>query len=594
MARLSIQLPSSLLEGQRRSGNGRRSLARTLLLILLCIVAVTSLTSLTVLFVSGSASGKYFGECCSWGDGKANIIPENLIEHNFAVVIDAGSSGSRVFIYHWPKHDGDPSHLLKIDQLFDVNGVPVVKKVEPGLSAFADHPQDAYAYMKPLLDFAVSHIPLSKQEDTLLYVLATAGMRLLPTDTQYNIMEHLQLMIKSEYNFYLPESSVEVISGKLEGVYSWIAINYLLGKFDVSHHSSSEDGSPVINTVGSVDMGGGSIQVAFEIPEEMDEDILPCRVVDINLGCGIKNHLHKHRVYVTTFLGYGANEALRLYMQRHKLRHHKNSTNRFSVFDPCLPLHMTYHLSVSDIPMTLIGTGNYTACRESLIPLLSSPKDTHKDDKDFITAAECSEDTLYELPINFTTMPFYGFSEFWYTMNDILGLGGAYERSSFDSHAAEFCHTSWDLSRKRYMEHLYPKAGMHRLKYQCFKSSWMSLILHNALGFPQDYSHLQSANQVHGRNVQWTLGALLYRTRFMPLREIPQEHQQSLQVSWSQTIIHQLLLPFGFVLVTACLLVLYRTGRPRHHIRSLSRNVSYNTMSRCATSNDLTSIKVFT
>ena len=97
---------------------------------------------------------------------------------------------------------------------------------------------------------------------------------------------------------------------------------------------------------------------------------------------------------------------------------------------------MTYHLSVSDIPMTLIGTGNYTACRESLIPLLSSPKDTHKDDKDFITAAECSEDTLYELPINFTTMPFYGFSEFWYTMNDILGLGGAYERSSFDSHAA--------------------------------------------------------------------------------------------------------------------------------------------------------------
>jgi len=168
--------------------------------------------------VSGSASAKYFSECCSWGNGEANIIPQNLIEHNFAVVIDAGSSGSRVFIYHWPKHDGDPSHLLKIDQLFDANGVPVVKKVEPGLSAFADHPQDAYIYMKPLLDFAASHIPSSKQEDTLLYVLATAGMRLLPTDTQHNIMEQLRLMIKSEYNFYLPKSSVEVISGKLEGL----------------------------------------------------------------------------------------------------------------------------------------------------------------------------------------------------------------------------------------------------------------------------------------------------------------------------------------------------------------------------------------
>ena len=46
----------------------------------------------------------------------------------------------------------------------------------------------------------------------------------------------------------------------------------------------------------------------------------------------------------------------------------------------------------------------------------------------------------------------------------------------------------------------------------------MSLVLHNALGFPTDHSLFQSANEIRGRNVQWTLGALLYRTRFMPLR----------------------------------------------------------------------------
>jgi len=111
---------------------------------------------------------------------------------------------------------------------------------------------------------------------------------------------------------------------------------------------------------------------------------------------------------------------------------------RMSIFDPCLPLHMTYHLSSSNPPVTLIGTGDYMACREALVPLLSPPSNS-----DYrATNAECSEEILYELPINFTTMPFYGFSEFWYSMNDVLGLGGKYDRTSFDSHAAvRFFHT---------------------------------------------------------------------------------------------------------------------------------------------------------
>ena len=212
--RLSAQLPSSLADIQRGK---RRSLARTILLILLCIIAISSFS---IILFSNSTTSRYFnlGTCCKWGGGVVSTGgSEGIQERNFAVVIDAGSSGSRVFIYHWPRHDGDPSHLLKIDQLFK-NGAPVVKKVEPGLSSFADRPQEAYGHLKPLLDFAQDHIPPGKQEATLLYVLATAGMRLLPLNDQQIIMEHVQSMIKSEYNFYLPESSIEVISGKLEGI----------------------------------------------------------------------------------------------------------------------------------------------------------------------------------------------------------------------------------------------------------------------------------------------------------------------------------------------------------------------------------------
>jgi len=48
-----------------------------------------------------------------------------------------------------------------------------------GLDTFADHPEDASDYLFPLLKFAASHIPPQQHKETLLYILATAGMRLL-------------------------------------------------------------------------------------------------------------------------------------------------------------------------------------------------------------------------------------------------------------------------------------------------------------------------------------------------------------------------------------------------------------------------------
>ena len=51
----------------------------------------------------------------------------------------------------------------------------------------------------------------------------------------------------------------------------------------------------------------------------------------------------------------------------------------------------------------------------------------------------------------------------------------------------------------------------------------MSAVIHNGLSFPSGYTRLQSASSVHDRSVQWTLGAILYRTRFFPLRLVMKE-----------------------------------------------------------------------
>ena len=86
-----------------------------------------------------------------------------------------------------------------------------------GISSFANEPEKASESLQPLLEFASSHIPVSKHHDTSLFIFCTAGMRLLPSETQERVIMHLQEMVTREWPFRLPKDGIQVISGKLEG-----------------------------------------------------------------------------------------------------------------------------------------------------------------------------------------------------------------------------------------------------------------------------------------------------------------------------------------------------------------------------------------
>ena len=51
---------------------------------------------------------------------------------HYGIVVDCGSSGSRVFIYYWPQHNGNPDDLLKIKQMRSLDGNPLRMKIKPG------------------------------------------------------------------------------------------------------------------------------------------------------------------------------------------------------------------------------------------------------------------------------------------------------------------------------------------------------------------------------------------------------------------------------------------------------------------------------
>uniref|UniRef100_H3AS30 Ectonucleoside triphosphate diphosphohydrolase 7 n=1 Tax=Latimeria chalumnae TaxID=7897 RepID=H3AS30_LATCH len=194
-------------------------------------------------------------------------------ELNYGIVIDCGSSGSRVFVYYWPRHNGNPHDLLDIHQMRDGDRQPVVKKIKPGISTLAFTPEKASDYVRPLLSYATRFIPVKKHKETPLYILCTAGMRLLPERRLFGLLTDLQKKKNFFFFFFFPFSTALQNDSLSSGVYAWIGINFVLGRFDHGETVTvgGQNQMPLIRkrTVGIIDMGGASLQIAYEVPNSV-------------------------------------------------------------------------------------------------------------------------------------------------------------------------------------------------------------------------------------------------------------------------------------------------------------------------------------
>jgi Golgi nucleoside diphosphatase len=83
-------------------------------------------------------------------------------------------------------------------------------------------------------------IPVSKHESTVLFLKATAGMRLLSPDKQEVIMTNVQDYLSNTTNspFYYKREWATIISGVQEGVFGWISVNYLLHDLEAPNHAT--------------------------------------------------------------------------------------------------------------------------------------------------------------------------------------------------------------------------------------------------------------------------------------------------------------------------------------------------------------------
>lgn len=125
----------------------------------------------------------------------------------WALMIDAGSTGSRIHAYKFNNCGPSPAYEYE-----------VFKMTRPGLSSFGDEPDKAAQSLDELLDLAVASVPESLHKCTPVAVKATAGLRLLGAGRSDAILQAVRHRLDTKYPFpVLQKDGVVIMDGKDEG-----------------------------------------------------------------------------------------------------------------------------------------------------------------------------------------------------------------------------------------------------------------------------------------------------------------------------------------------------------------------------------------
>lgn len=449
-----------------------------------------------------------------------------MITARYGVILDAGSSGTRLHIYKWK----DPAkERLEADKE-ELNSLPEIKtkkewtkKIRPGVSTFGTKPTEVGPdHLKELIDHALQNIPKDKVKDTPVFLMATAGMRLLPDEQQAALKAEICSYLQQNTQFSLPDCDlhVQVIPGETEGLYGWLASNYLLGGFD---HPDEHKHGKGHHTYGFLDMGGASAQIAFAPnsteAEKHANDLKLVRLRTLN------GEPQEHKVFTATWLGFGVNQAREAYVKQLVDAH---AADADEIPDSCMPKGLRTDLKGVPVKpkeakgMTLVGTGKFDECLRSTYPLLG--KDAPCEDE------PCLLNGQHVPAIDFDVNHFVGVSEYWHTTHGVFGTKDdkAYDFATYQKKVQDFCSQDWE-SIASSLSSRSKKKDAKFAEEACFKASWLINVLHDGIGVPRiGLEH--TSNPVHNS----TKGALEsaknkgYLDPFKPVDKI-----DGVEVSWT-------------------------------------------------------------
>ncbi|RDX81820.1 putative apyrase 7, partial [Mucuna pruriens] len=267
------------------------------------------------------------GFCLESDTGKVNA------SSYYTVVVDCGSTGTRVNVYEWMVGVGGiskgnlpillhsyPDNATRSSSLWKSSCQYHCMQTEPGLHNFVNDSLGVRQALEPLIVWAERLVPRQFHANTPVFVLATAGLRRLPSEDANRVLGDVQAVVK-DHNLMFSKSWIRILSGMEEAYYGWVALNYKMGTFDNSY-----PGSP---TLGLVDLGGSSLQIVIEIDGAGD---------DVHLMRS-KLNLMEHWIVASSLPAFGLNEAFdrTVLMLRNNQNEERTETASISELrHPCL------------------------------------------------------------------------------------------------------------------------------------------------------------------------------------------------------------------------------------------------------------------
>lgn len=390
---------------------------------------------------------------------------------SLSVVVDAGSSGSRIYLYKTTPVDS----FIQIKQLFTNKDAPHGLSWYDGTQGADSAPGNAGASgIQPLLSALKSYMDSNgiTKDQVNVSVLATAGMRLVDADTSSAIYQSVKSTI-ARNGFAVRQ--VGTVSGQNEGLYAWADVNYLTGNF--------KTGSV---TQGIVEVGGASSQVAFVTSSSQDPNVVTAKVNGVG-----------YPVFSISYLGLGQSQA-RLAMINDSASGGVNASVCYPNNNTGTPV--AYDADAGNLSISTAGSSYSTACYGAYAKVITSVTGSAGNN---YPAAQISSLG------GFNTTEFLGLSSIYNVLKDWSALDTANPQQSLEDAVASKCigSNAWPRVLAQYKNVLSVFS-----QNACANATYLNAYVYSRQSLGINPARLAGTGTINGSELTWTRGFLVVDT----------------------------------------------------------------------------------